>query len=346
MLSLARHDESGFSRANGRDPQGIARRKTAARSPRFRLEELETRVLLSGDQGFAPIHLIALNFPPRTADVTPISPPALSHFSELQSPQRPVPALPESTSSGVVFLQLNMSSPGGPQMLAIIGPPVSAEQASANAAFESDPTTEYRADQAQAAGVSPDLATSVGTGESSPLTSIALDGTEAGTQANSAPGWGGLRAAVAAAGAAPYATVQGGSSWQTLPMARHLDVSGTLDADQPTMSFQIPLDTMTQSLTLSVRPTGENGELPFFDQIEVVGPTGVQLAQVAPPNGPGSAPARVDGGRREKRFAGSSSRSSDHGSHRGGRARFLDATRRRRDHHCRRRDDQCHGRDD
>ena len=68
-----------------------------------------------------------------------------------------------------------------------------------------------------------------------------------------------------------------------------LEVPGTLGPDQATMTFEFPVDSRTQSLEVSVRGTGDEGNLPpVLAQMDLLNPAGSTMAQIGPPLGPGA----------------------------------------------------------
>ena len=81
---------------------------------------------------------------------------------------------------------------------------------------------------------------------------------------------------------------RGGQNLPTAVDVRRMEIGGTLNADQTTMTFDIPVGPMTESLGLSLRELASDGGMtPAFGQFELLDPSGVPIEQSNPPPGPG-----------------------------------------------------------
>jgi len=102
-------------------------------------------------------------------------------------------------------------------------------------------------------------------------------------QANSGMGWVEVNP-TAPTGFAPSFSLPGGPNWPILSIVRHLDVTGILDPEQSSMTFQIPVTPGTQFLGLSVHQAESEpgGETAFLQQMDLVNATGSPLEQFGP----------------------------------------------------------------
>jgi hypothetical protein len=91
---------------------------------------------------------------------------------------------------------------------------------------------------------------------------------------------------VPTSGSLPFPGLPGGPNWQNIADTRHVDVTATLDPDQTSVTFAIPVGALTESLGLSLRATA--GDDPaVVGQMDLVNPAGVTVDQFGPMSGPG-----------------------------------------------------------
>jgi hypothetical protein len=173
-------------------------------------------------------------------------------------------------------------------VLVAAGPPGGAQQSSL--AVGSDPTAVLSGSQASSVFVNPanDSSPSGGGG-----TMTSLGGTDYGPSDAAESNLGQAWIAWVSPGANPVAAASPGTDgtiWAIVPLMRFVELSGTLNPGQPSITFQIPVDPTTRSLDLRVRPAdGEpRGEMPFVEKMDLVNPTGTTMEEVAPDSGAGS----------------------------------------------------------
>jgi hypothetical protein len=70
----------------------------------------------------------------------------------------------------------------------------------------------------------------------------------------------------------------------------HLELPGILDANHPSMDYEIPYDGTSSLVGLTVRGSGAGGEAPSLGPIVLYSPMGVALEQFNTGNGPGQMP--------------------------------------------------------
>ena len=96
-------------------------------------------------------------------------------------------------------------------------------------------------------------------------------------------------ASLAANESSPDSAPRAGPDWPVMADVRRMEMTGTLDPDQTSMTFAIPVGPLTEALGLSLKETGGvASEMPEFGQLDLVNPAGTTIEQVGPLSGPGA----------------------------------------------------------
>ena len=286
-MSLFSRNESGHSRARRAHRLRRRARTQVTSSSRFVLEELESRVLLNASPGQGAPAFLALNLPLRTVAISTLAQPAFA-VGQLSTAEGGFNnGLAEPGNSRMVYAHLRLPTETDPPTLFLVGPGVpDGDRPTISAgANQWSPTLDGGQISPLLAtagmGSSSDVGfktTSAGDSEDGPEEPVPLNGMDRGTLASSL-----------AEESALSSDPPGAPYWPLIGDLKHVEVTGTLSADQATMTFEIPVDTQTESLGLSVRETsGDSGALPVFGQMDLVNPAGTTMAQIGPPSGPGA----------------------------------------------------------
>jgi hypothetical protein len=293
-VSLFRRDKTGISRAH--QLRGRARARLG-RPPGVALEELECRVLLSTNSGNLNGPLYASELPIGPAILSPLQ-QSSNQFAAVRSSNAELrPDGGGLREPGLVFVHLHFpvtvtESP----MLLVIG---------SHTTDGSSATNFADADQSMGSGVGVDVASFAQSGQLTPLTTFAGasspdddEGPSYATSIMSPP----APAVVTRSGAMGWVTIAppnleestsfsappGGQSWPMITDVKRLDVTGTLDSDQTTMTFQIPVGPLTAALGLSLEEIGgSGGVMPALGQMELLNPNGTAIEEANPPPGAG-----------------------------------------------------------
>jgi hypothetical protein len=294
-LTLFRRDESGVSRAaRARRARGRARRPPA-HAPGFLVEELEPRVLLSASSFELPIHFFALHLPAISAAYSPLAqhslvaqPSETTSFQSQQPANRSFDWPPARNSSSLVFLRAQPLAPTNASMVVVLDQQVAGNGASTSVNALEGATMQGGGVPNSLMLVRPDTTTSSASGGE---IATGFEGTgDAPTGAMEAPGRPAYlvgATAVGVNGGGAYASPAGGGSWQYVPVAPLVNLSGVLDAGQLSMTYQIPLSSLNQILGLSLHGSGGDGEIPVLGELELVNQMGVPLEELGPAYGPG-----------------------------------------------------------
>ena len=278
------------------DAHGERRRAQSARLPRCRIEELETRVLLSGYNTQQPGHFMTFELPFDSAEISPIARPLIfvQRQLNLTSSSGTDAVTSVSSSQWPSLADASMSAPNDPPLVVLVHHPLLADAEATSSGAAGDPSTSF--DDGHSVPLiavsSNDSSASGASDYSSSVNDAALE-TTAGSAttapavflvpSNSGSGWIALQSIAVGPVDAPSGHFDG----PQLPVqfnGSFAQLRGTLDASQPAMSYEIPIGPSTQSLGVSVRPASDMppGEVPVIDGMSLVDSTGNTLEQVSP----------------------------------------------------------------
>jgi hypothetical protein len=273
--------------------------------PRYAIEELETRVLLSGFDAQQPAHLVTFELPPGSADVSSVVRPLLFIQRQMTSSFGAGGFTSASGSQWSSLANGSQPAPNDPPLVVLVHPSHSAVTEPTSSGAEGDPPTSFDGGQPFTMIAIPgNDSSSTGVGDFSSSINDAVLETTAGnvtpspavflvpSDSDSGSGWVALQSTVPG----QYASTSSSFDGPEVPVPLSpviADMRGTLDAEQPAMTYDIPVGLMTQSLGVTVRPSAAMpaGEVPFVDEMSLVDSTGKTLEQVSPPGGAGGFPS-------------------------------------------------------
>jgi hypothetical protein len=281
-LTLFGRDAIGSSRAGRARLSGSRARKSSSHPPRLVFDVLEPRLLLNATTLQQEVHFLTLQLPPAAAMVASLERPSPYSGRDPQTEGQAAAWESEGGAArGLVVLNARTVSPTSTSMVVVFNPLRGADNELTAGPGAEDPTS-------ASAGLSG---------------SIALVNSEGGLSTVSGPtmtqspgndvvpvGVGGIAgtsafvvgAQAAMSGAEPSGGSAAAAAWQYVPDVRHAEMTGELDAQQPSMMYQIPVDFPIQGLDLSLHGSGGDGPMPVMGQLELVSPMGVELEQVGP----------------------------------------------------------------
>lgn len=301
-MSLFGRDQHGPSRA--RRARRSRDRAQAARLPRLAIEELETRVLLSGYGALQPVHLLTFELPPPAAAVSSIA--SSLFIVQHQSTAGQGAAGVTSGSAAQWTNAVNGWEPTStdPPLLVVVQHSFSADAGSAGPGAGGGPAGSF--DGEHSLSINADAgngSSSSGVNDfSSKIKDALQEATDASVTASTAvflvpsdsgPGWVALQASTVPAQYAPTSSSFDGPE-VTVPLsATYAELRGTLDAGQPVITYDIPIGPVSQSLGVTVRPAPgmPAGEVPVVDEMSLVDSAGKTLEQVGWPGGAGGFPS-------------------------------------------------------
>jgi hypothetical protein len=300
-LSLIGRNKTGPS--SGRRARQSKARAQARRLPRYAIEELELRVLLSGFVAQQAANFVTFELPPSSAEVSSVARPLLLVQRQLTSGDGSTGDTSISGTQWSTPTNGSQPAPTDSPLVVLVHPPLSTETATASSGPEGDlaplldpaqplPVRATTGDVSSSSGVSgfsssiddAVLATSADNLTATPAVFL--------VPSNSGSGWVALSAYAPGQYDSTSSRIDG-PELSVPASVSFAEMRGTLDAQQPAMMYDIPVGPMTESLGVTVRPEGEmpDGEEPLVDGLSLVDSSGKTLEQVGPPGGAGAFPS-------------------------------------------------------
>jgi hypothetical protein len=271
--------------------------------PRYAIEELEARVLLSGYDPQQPGSFMTFELPLGSAEISPIVRPLFFIQRQLNSGAGEADVTLSSGSHGPSSADGPNSAPNSPSIVLLLHHADSAAANATSLGVEGDassslqggeplPLIAISGNDSSPSDVSDFSSTSNDAGSESTSSGVTAAPAVFLVHADSGPGWVALQSTLPGPIDAPSGRLIG----PELPVPFNqsfAELRGTLDAGEPTMTYDIPIGPSTQSVGVSVRPATEMpvGEVPVIDEMSLVDATGKTLEQVGPPDGAGAFPS-------------------------------------------------------
>jgi hypothetical protein len=300
-LSWFRRDEHGPSRA--RRARRSRQRLRESRLPRYAIEELETRVLLSGYGTQQTGQFVRFELPTGSADISPVARSLLFVQRQLTFNSGAAGVTSGSGSQLSSVADESEPAPRDPPLVVLVHPALSAVTKATSSGVEGDPSASFGGRQLLPMIANPgDNSSSSSVNDFPPSINDAALEASAGSvtppaavflvPSSSGSGW----VALQTTGPGQYDSTSSRFDGPELPVPIGVSLAemrGTLDAAQPAMTYEIPVGPMTQSLGVTVRPATDlpAGEEPVVDEMALVDSTGKTLEQVGPPGGAGGFPS-------------------------------------------------------
>jgi hypothetical protein len=255
-----------------------------ASSARFLVEELESRVLLNGapDQRSLPFFTSDLHL--RAVAVSTWAQPPFDVAGGSTAKQAWDSGASPAVTDRLVLVHVHLPTQSDPPSLVFASPRMSEGEQGSNSAIDTQSAAPGDGGLASPFFVSAGTDSSNDTGDPSTPAAGPATGPSASVQ-SSGMGWVNFES-VPTYGSLPFAGLPGSANWQNIADAKHVDVAGTLDADQTSVTFAIPVGALTESLGLSLRETAGD-DPPMVGQMDLVNPAGVTVDQFGPMSGPG-----------------------------------------------------------
>ena len=214
------------------------------------LEELECRVLLSTSPGNPNAPLYANELPIGPAAISTLQQSSNQFPAAISSGGEFSPRVADSRASGLVFVHLHMPpTVADAPMLLVIGSPHTSDGSRAMSfAVPGQSMDSGQGDGAASIALGGQVtpfaafvgASSPGGDEGIPATAVSLASAPAAPARAGAMGWLTFTPPDSE-GSTSFSDPSGGQNWPMNVDVRRLDVTGTLDADQTTMTFTIPV---------------------------------------------------------------------------------------------------------
>jgi hypothetical protein len=284
-LSLFRRDESGRSRV--RRARRLRAHMQPTSSVRLVPEELESRVLLSAGPVERAPALFALDFPIKTAVISPLAQPSFAISQPSTAEGGFNNAIAESGMTGLVLARLRLPTDTDPPTLVLVSQARPDGDLPTSSAVVNDWSPPSNAEQVPPLLVIAGMGSSSNVGFATTSTANPEYGREVPVPMNG-PGQVNLASSFEDA-AAEYAGFPGAPNWPDGADVKRVEVTGTLSPDQTTMTFDVPVDAQTESVGVNVQAMGGGSNaIPVIGLMALVNPAGTTMAQIGPPSGPGA----------------------------------------------------------